>query len=202
VFVGIHPKIKNFIGRYTLAGLVLVIAAELEFGISTRLSESLNRGSTLTGRTDLWAYCLKFQSSPILGEGFESFWFPERRQKIAAFYNNWSPGGSHNSYLDIYLDLGLIGLSILIGLLIATFWKARLELFRNFEWGRYRLAFLAAVVLRGWTESCFTQHSALWFVFYLIAIDYPLTHLTTVQPSVRVARSEESRELAYAEGEP
>ena len=44
--------------------------------------------------------------------------------------------------------------------------------------------------------------SALWFVFYIIAMDYPLTHLTTVQPSVRVARSEESREFAYAEGEP
>jgi len=59
-----------------------------------------------------------------------------------------------------------------------------------------------AVALRGWTESTFKTNSALWFVFYIIAIDYPLTHLTTVQPSVRVARSEESRELAYAEGEP
>jgi exopolysaccharide production protein ExoQ len=104
--------------------------------------------------------------------------------------------------LDTYLDLGLIGLSILIGLLIATFWKIRLELFRNFEWGRYRLGFLAAVVLRGWTESTFTTASALWFVFHIIAMDYPLTHRTTARPSVRVARSEESRELAYAEGEP
>ena len=201
VFVGIHPKIKNFILTYMLAGLVLIAAAELEFDISTRLSESLGRGSTMTGRTDLWGYCLKIQSSPILGEGFESFWFPERRKKIAAFYPKWKPGGSHNSYLDIYLDLGLIGLSILIGLFIATFWKARLELFRNFEWGRYRLGFLAAVAVRGWTESCFTQASPLWFVFYIIAMDYPLTHLPTARPSVWAARSQESREFAYAEGE-
>ena len=74
VFVGIRPTIKNFIGTYTLAGLVLLAAAELAFGISGHLSESLGRGSTLTGRTDLWAHCLKIQSSPILGEGFESFW--------------------------------------------------------------------------------------------------------------------------------
>jgi O-antigen ligase len=201
VFVGIRPTIKNFIGTYTLAALVLLVAAELAFGISGRLSESLGRGSNLTGRTDLWAHCLQFQSNPILGAGFESFWSGERRERIAEFYRNWKPGGSHNSYLDTYLDLGIIGLSILIGLLIATFWKIRLELFRNFEWGRYRLAFLTAVVVRGWTESCFKTSSAIWFVFYIIAMDYPLTHLTTVQPSVRVARSEESRELAYAEDE-
>ena len=156
VFVGIRPTIKNFIGTYTLAALVLLVAAELAFGISGRLSESLGRGSTLTGRTELWAHCLQFQANPILGAGFESFWFGERRDKIAAFYNKWRPGGAHNSYLDIYLDLGLIGLSLLIGLLIATFWKIRLELFRNFEWGRYRLGFLVAVVLRGWTEATFT----------------------------------------------
>jgi len=202
VFVGIRPTIKNFIGTYMLAGLVLLIAAELEFGISERLSESLGRGSTLTGRTELWAHCLEVQSNPILGAGFQSFWVGDSRARLAEFYKKWKPAGSHNGYLDTYLDLGLIGLSILIGLLIATFWKIRRELFRNFEWGRYRLGFLAAVVLRGWTESTFTTASALWFVFHIIAMDYPLTHRATARPSVRVARSEESRELAYAEGEP
>ena len=81
VFVGIRPTIKNFIGTYTLAALVLIVAAELAFGISAHLSESLGRGSNLTGRTDLWAHCLQVQSSPILGEGFESFWFAERRAR-------------------------------------------------------------------------------------------------------------------------
>jgi O-antigen ligase len=202
VFVGIRSRIKNFIGTYTLAALVLLIAAELAFGISGRLSESLGRGSTLTGRTELWEHCIEVQSNPILGAGFDSFWTEESRARIAEFYHKWRPAGAHNSYLDFYLDLGLIGLSILIGLLIATFWKIRLELFRNFEWGRYRLAFFVAVVVRGWTESTFKTSSALWFVFYIIAMEYPRTYLTTVQPSVRVARSEESREFAYAEGEP
>ena len=201
VFVGIRSN-KNSIGTYTLAALVLLIAAELAFGISGRLSESLGRGSDLTGRTVLWAHVLKFQPNPILGTGFESFWMGERRERIAELYNNWRPGGAHNGYLDTYLDLGLIGLSILIGLLIATFWKIRLELFRNFEWGRYQLGFLAAVVLRAWTEETFGTYGPLWFVFYIIALDYPQTHLTTAQPSVGAARSEVSREFAYAEGEP
>src|SRR5438874_7149713 len=117
---------------------------------------------------------MEFQPNPIFGAGFESFWFPERRERIAAFFHGWSTGSAHNSYLQTYLNLGLIGLSILIGLFIATFRKIRLELFRNFEWGRYRLAFLVAILLRGWTEWYFTAGSGLWFVFYIIAMDYPL----------------------------
>jgi O-antigen ligase len=202
VFVGIRPTIKNFIGTYTLAALALIVAAELAFGISGRLSESLGRGETLTGRTDLWAHCLEFQSHPILGAGFQSFWTQERREGIAAYYHNMIPGGAHNGYLEVYLNLEGIGVFLLIGVFVATFWKIRPELFRNFEWGRYRLGFLAAVVVRGWTESTFLPASALWFVFYIIAMDYPLTYLSTARPSVWAARSQESREFAYAEGEP
>ena len=199
VFVGIRPRIKNLIGTYMLAALVLLVAAQLAFGISGSLSESLGRGSGLSGRTDLWAHCLEFQSNPILGAGFEGFWFPERREKIAAFYKTFRPGGSHNSYLDIYLDLGLIGLSLLIALLIATFWKIRLELFRNFEWGRYRLGFFVAVVLHAATERTFGSYGPLCFVFYIIALDYPRTYLATAQPSIGIVTSKESREFAYAE---
>ena len=202
VFIGIRPTIKNFIGMYMLAALVLLVAAELAFGISGRLSASLGRGADLTGRTELWEHCLQFQADPIFGAGFESFWLGERRDKIAAFYHKWRPGGAHNGYLSIYLNLGLIGLSLLIGLLMATFWKIRLELFRNFEWGRCQLGFLGAVILYNWTEAAFKSHSSIWFVFYIIGMKYPRTHLASAQPSLGVARPEESREFAYAEAEP
>jgi len=201
LFVGIGPTIKNFIGTYVLAVVVLLVAAELAFGISGRLSESLGRGTDLTGRTELWEHCLQFQDSPILGAGFESFFLGDRRDKIAAFYRKWRPGGAHNGYLSIYLNLGLIGLSLLIVLLIATFWKIRLELFRNFQWGRFRLGFLVAVALRALTEETFATYGPLWFVFYIIALDYPRTYLTTGDPSVGGSRSEEGREFAYAEDE-
>jgi len=201
VFVGIRPTIKNFIGTYTVAALALIVAAELAFGISGRLSESLGRGSDLTGRTELWEHCLQFQDNPIFGAGFDSFWLGESRDKIAAFYGKWRPATAHNGYLTIYLNLGVIGLSLLIGLLITTFWKIRLDLFRNFEWGRYRLGIFVAVLLRAWTEETFATYGALWFVFYIIALDYPRTYLMTAQPSVEASRSEESRELAYATGE-
>src|SRR5262249_13885080 len=155
-----RPRIKNFVGTYMLAAIVLLVAAELVFGISGRLSESLGRGTDMTGRTELWEHCLQFQANPIFGAGFESFFLGERRDRIAEFYHKWRPGGAHNGYLSIYLNLGLIGLFLLIGLLIMTFWKIRLELFRDFEWGRYRLGVLVAVALRALTEETFATYGA------------------------------------------
>jgi exopolysaccharide production protein ExoQ len=201
VFVGIRSINKNFIGTYLLAVLVIFAALELTFGISGDVSETLGRNSTLSGRTELWTQLLKLDTDPILGTGFESFWMGERLTRLEGIFF-FIPNEAHNGYLEIYLSLGLIGLSILIGLIIATFWRIRAGLFGNFEWARYRLGFLAAVVLYNWTEAAFKAYNPLWFVFYLIAMDYPQTHLTTAQPSVGVARSGESREFAYAEGEP
>jgi len=184
-----------------LAALVLLTTAELAFGISGRFSEALGRTSTLSGRTELWTRLLELHTDPILGTGFESFWLGERLKRLEGLFY-FVPNEAHNGYLETYLTLGLIGTFLLIGLFVATFWKIRLQLFRNFDWGRYRLGFLAAVVLYNWTEAAFKTLSPVWFAFYIIAMDYPRAHLTTTQPSVEVTGPEESREFAYAEGEP
>jgi exopolysaccharide production protein ExoQ len=201
VFVGIRSINKNFIGTYMLAALILLAAAELTFGISGRLSDALGRESTLSGRTGLWTHLLEFHTNPILGTGFESFWLGERLERLEGIFF-FIPNEAHNGYLEIYLTLGLLGLFILIALFIATFWKIRPEFWRNFEWGRFRLGFLAAIVVYNWTEAGFKTLHPIWFMFYIIAVDYPRPHLTTTQPSVGLARSEDDMEFAYAEGEP
>jgi len=183
-----------------LAALVLVTVAELTFGISGSYSEALGRGSGLSGRKMIWTHLLEVDINPILGTGFESFWLGKRPDQLKGLFF-YSLNEAHNGYLETYLTLGLIGVFLLIGLFVATFWKIRLELFRNFEWGRCRLGFLTAVILYNWTEAAFKTVNPMWFVFFLIAMDYPRTHLTTAQPAVGVARSEEDMEFAYAERE-
>jgi len=197
LFVGLRFINKNLIGTYMLAALVLLVIGEAAFGISSRFSENLGRGSELSGRTALWTTLLGLDTNPILGTGFESFWLGKRVEQLEGIFY-FVPNEAHNGYLETYLTLGAIGVLLLIGLFIATFRKIRLELFRNFEWGRYRLGFLAALILYNWTEAAFKTLSPLWFVFYLIATDYPRVRLHTAGAAVEVESPEESAELVYA----
>src|SRR5439155_10886726 len=132
VFVGMRSINKNFIGTYLLAALVLLAAAELAFGILGRFSESLGRGSGMSGRRGLWTALLGMHTNPILGTGFESFWLGKRPLQLEGIFF-FIPNEAHNGYLETYLTLGLVGVFLLVVLFVATFWKIRLQLFRNFE---------------------------------------------------------------------
>src|SRR5205814_7737290 len=122
------------------------------FGISGRLSEALGRGSGLSGRTELWARLLELHTNPILGTGFESFWLGERPKQLEGIFF-FIPNEAHNGYLETYLTLGLIGLCLLIALFIATFWKIRSGLWRDFEWSRFRLGLFISIVAYNWREA-------------------------------------------------
>jgi len=198
VLLGMRSINKNRLGTYMLTALVLIVAAELAFSISGSVSEAMGRTTTLSGRTILWARLLEIDTNPIFGTGFESFWLGKRLQQLEGVFF-FIPNEAHNGYLEVYLNLGLVGLFIIIAMLIAAYWKIRFELFRNFEWGRYRLGFLVAVLLYNCTEAGFRIFNPIFLVFYLIAIDYSRTYLGTAQQPLEVVRSDEGREFSYAE---
>ena len=199
LFAGIRFINKNFIGTYMLGALAVLAGAELAFGISGGLSEALNRGSELSGRTLLWRQLLELHTNPILGTGFESFWLGKRPQRLEGLF--WFiPNEAHNGYLETYLTLGLIGVFLLIGLFVATFWKVRLEVFRNFEWGRYRLGFLTAVILYNWTEAPFKTLNPIWFVFYVIAMDYPRPQIALAEQFFETTGRQDEMESAHFAG--
>jgi exopolysaccharide production protein ExoQ len=193
---------KRLIGIYVLVTIVVLVSAQLAFGISSYALEILHKSPTLTDRTALWSDILDIKINPIFGVGFESFWLGDR---AAPLWETrwWHPEESHNGYLEIYINLGLVGLFIFVGLIVSTFRAIRLELLRNLEWGRFRLGFLFALLLYNCTEVSFRGPHALWLVFYIIAIEYPQLPFAAVESAGFGATPSEEREteLVYSRNE-
>jgi exopolysaccharide production protein ExoQ len=189
---------RNFIGTYILAAGAMVVLAEMVFGLSEYVAAVMGKDPTLTGRTELWPQLFGFHTNALIGTGFESFWLGDRIRRFFELYR-WHANEAHNGYLETYLNLGVIGLFLLIGMFIATFWKSRRELITNFEFGRFRLALLVAIIVYNWTEAAFKNVSPTWFVFYLIALDYPMVRLAAGDTPVDAGDSTEDAKVIYAE---
>lgn len=92
-----------------LAGLLVCVAL---FGIDTSIvTEMMGRSKDLTGRTDLWhSVGSMILTRPFLGYGFSGFWQGASIESYAVEnYVGWSPTYSHNGYLEILLNLGMVG---------------------------------------------------------------------------------------------
>lgn len=72
----------------------------------------LGRDSTLTGRVPLWQLSadLIFRR-PLLGSGWDAFWLGSGGDYIRSLVH-WDVPHAHNAFLEISLNIGLIGLAI------------------------------------------------------------------------------------------
>jgi exopolysaccharide production protein ExoQ len=180
---------KRFIGTYLVVGLLILLAAESAFGLYGKVVEDvLGKEVTLTDRTVVWHDALALVTNPVFGAGFESFWLGPRLDAMWAKWW-WQPTQAHNGYIETYLNLGWVGVAILVALIISTFRKARLELMRDLDFGRFRLGVLFAIVVYNYTEATFKALHPLWTLFYMIATDCPAVeplgsedHLARAQP--------------------
>ncbi len=173
LFLGFRWVNKRSVGAYILSGAAIAAVVCFGLGLSDSVIHLLGRNDTLTGRTDIWHVLWHWDVNPLVGTGYEGFWLGDRRsdvqQALGLFYLN----EAHNGYLETYLNLGFIGVGITVALLLATYAKTRRELLRNFEFGRFRLAYLIAFIVYNWTEAAFRMNSFPFFIFFLIASDYP-----------------------------
>lgn len=172
LFLGLEFVDRRRLGVYLVAGVVICAVAEAFFGIHNYAIQALGRNSTLTGRTDIWHFLLHWDINPVLGVGFESFWLGDRLDKLAELMPGSILNEAHNGYLETYLNLGLLGVFITIAMLFAAYFKAHRALLDDFDFGRFRLAYLAGFIVYNWTEAAFRTHSFPFYMFFLIAIDY------------------------------
>jgi O-antigen ligase len=101
----------------------------------------------------------------------------------------WHPNQAHNGYIETYLNLGWVGVAILVAVLVATFRKSRHELLRDLDLGRLRFGFLFVIIAYNYTEAAFKGVHLVWTMFHLVAIDYSARHALTpaARPAVAAA---------------
>jgi hypothetical protein len=164
---------RSRVSVYLAVLVVACVLAEGAFGIHAAIIKALGRNPTLTGRTEIWYVLSRWDLNPVIGVGFETFWLGDRVAQVSALVSGVRINEAHNGYLETYLNLGVLGVGITVALLWATYSKSLRSLVGDFDFGRFRLAYLVAFMVYNWTEAAFRTHAVPFFIFFLIAIDYP-----------------------------
>ena len=161
----------RFMGNSIIFMIGIFILIEYAFDIAGNIITSAGRNMTLTDRTKLWAVLLDMKTNPLIGTGFESFWLGERFKYISEIFR-WLPNEAHNGYLEIYLNLGIIGLISLTGIIISGYRRVVDILVENYKYGVLGIAFFIMVLLYNISEAAFKPEQILWNVFLFMIIDY------------------------------
>jgi exopolysaccharide production protein ExoQ len=158
---------RPLVVHFFVSAAVLVSFAVLILGVGGGAPlEAIGKDPTLTGRTDIWHLVLSLSGNPLLGTGFESFWLGPRLEKIYdAFW--WHPNEAHNGYLEVYLNLGWIGVALLAILIVTGYRNVALSLRRDPHVGRLMLAYFVVAVVYNFTEAGFRMLDPVWITFLL-----------------------------------
>lgn len=97
----------------TAAAVFLSDASNLENALAL-----LGRDTTLTQRTRIWeAGFDAIALHPWLGYGYEAFWQSAAGTSFALHYTIWQVPHAHNGLIEIWLELGVVGIALLLWLL-------------------------------------------------------------------------------------
>jgi exopolysaccharide production protein ExoQ len=153
----------------SVIGVVLASAAILFLGFNTGVLETMGRDPTLTDRTAIWSLVLGMTTSPLFGTGFESFWLGPRLEKIWSEYT-WGPAEAHNGYIEVFLQLGWIGIILLAIVILTGYKKVTSALQRNHPTAGLMLAYFVVGVVYNFTEAAFFRMMAPAWILFLLAI--------------------------------
>jgi exopolysaccharide production protein ExoQ len=139
--------------------LYLVLA--FGFNINSELAGALGRDPTLTDRTKIWGTLLGMHTNPLVGTGYQSFWLGPRLEMVWQSFRGLNE--AHNGYLDVYLNLGLVGLFLLAGFLVASYWSISKSFAPSSSLSSLTLAVWTVLVFYNMTEAAF-QGGLLWMM--------------------------------------
>jgi O-antigen ligase len=173
-----HKWMKHRPARVQVLCLALLVAGALTFFLSghTGVAGALGRDSTLSGRTDIWAALLPTVSNPVLGAGYESYWISPSAEILWRTLSDegwWHPEivvtEAHNAYIEMYANLGWIGIGLVSFILISGYRRAIAAFRKNPSAGSLMLSYIVVSGVYSITEAAFRSPDPMW-IFLLWAI--------------------------------
>ncbi len=164
-----------------VAAMISVSYAALFLDVGSYLVEMMGRDPTLTGRIELWRRVLAMTPNAFFGAGFESFWLPPRLNYLWNIYW-WHPNEAHNGYIEVYINLGWIGLVLLALVLLTGYRKVVGAVRRNPEEGGLCLGYFFVGLVYNFTESAVRIMHPVWIFFLLATIAASTVSVTKEQP--------------------
>lgn len=151
---------------------LLYLLLNFGLGMNGSMAQAVGKDATLTDRTKIWAYVLGMHTNPVLGTGYQSFWLGKR---LEDFWQNSGLGHlneAHNGYLEVYLELGAIGVCLLAGVLIAAYQNICRRLTNSFDLAVLGLATWMALVFYNMSEAAF-ENGLMWMMLLLTSAAVP-----------------------------
>jgi O-antigen ligase len=166
---GRHPNwVRALAPLCFLAYLILAVG----FDMGGQFAQAAGRDANMSGRTHIWEALLSVPINPLLGTGYQTFWLGPRVHSVWARLDGDNVLSAHNGYLQIYLDLGSIGLFIVCTFLIATYRKICERLNPFTPLGSLGLGFWSLLLFFNVTEASF-EVNFLLVTFLLVTIPMP-----------------------------
>ncbi len=179
------PMIR-FLRSSKRAGTLIFLSAVLILWFANRegasfetAAEAMGRDPSLTGRTELWAVsALIGFDRPWLGFGYNAFWLGENGQSADVWkVVGWAAPSAHNGLLEMWLDLGAVGVAM-AAFSFATCWRKALRLIHITKAWEYAwpLLFLVFLFVLNLTENAFLEGNSIhWFIYVVVVLDLSLS---------------------------
>jgi O-antigen ligase len=151
-----------------------------------RLLSLIGKDTTLTGRTTLWSVVVEFIGErPVGGWGYRAMWNLDDPTTTLAdkLTGGWGVTSSHNAFLEITLQLGLVGLTLMTGIIAIALWRGlRCCRMGILPLGWFSLIFFVGALVAALAIETLGQNQVIdWVVFNVLAFSCGLALLSTAQ---------------------
>lgn len=142
---------------------------EFVFDMKDTAIAALGRRPDLTTRVPMWEDMMSMVEDPIVGYGYESFWLGPRLQYMR---EKWGmEHQAHNGYLEMYLNMGIIGIIFILGWIVSGLRKVHRQLDIDPPIGVLGFCLIVVIAIYNWTEATFFGYNNLWLLLFLAVIN-------------------------------